>query len=100
MKLSNEFDDIRQWAKERGIYEKGDPKTQFLKLIEETGELSKGILKLNQEEIVDAIGDCVVVLVNLSELCKLNFEDCVNSAFNEIKNRKGEMKNGTFVKKI
>lgn len=100
MKLSNEFDDIRQWAKERGIYEKGDPKTQLLKLIEETGELSKGILKLNQEEIVDAIGDCVVVLVNLSELCKLNFEDCVNSAFNQIKNRKGEMKNGTFVKSI
>lgn len=100
MKLSNEFDDIRQWAKERGIYEKGDPKTQLLKLIEETGELSKGILKLNKEEIVDAIGDCVVVLVNLSELCKLNFEDCVNSAFNQIKNRKGEMKNGTFVKSI
>jgi NTP pyrophosphatase (non-canonical NTP hydrolase) len=100
MKLSNEFDDIRQWAKERGIYEKGDPKTQLLKLIEETGELSKGILKLNQEEIVDAIGDCVVVLVNLSELCKLNFEDCVNSAFDQIKNRKGEMKNGTFVKSI
>lgn len=100
MKLSNEFDDIRQWAKERGIYEKGDPKTQLLKLIEETGELSKGILKLNQEEIIDAIGDCVVVLVNLSELCKLNFEDCVNSAFNQIKNRKGEMKNGTFVKNI
>jgi NTP pyrophosphatase (non-canonical NTP hydrolase) len=100
MKLYNEFNDIRQWAKERGIYEKGDPKTQFLKLLEETGELSKAILKSDQEEIIDAIGDCVVVLVNLSELCKLNFEDCVNSAFDQIKNRKGEMINGTFVKKI
>ena len=100
MNLTNEMDPIRNWAEDKGIYLKGDLKTQTLKLIEEAGELSKSVLNNDKNEIIDAIGDCVVVLVNLSELCNLNFEDCVNSAFNQIKNRKGEMINGTFVKKI
>jgi NTP pyrophosphatase (non-canonical NTP hydrolase) len=98
MNLKNEFETIRQWASEKGIYEKGDQKTQALKLIEEAGELAKAILKKDQEELKDAIGDCVVVLVNLSVLSALNFEDCVNSAYDVIKNRKGKMENGTFVK--
>lgn len=100
MKLTNEFDQVRNWANERGIYKKGDPKTQYLKLLEETGELSKAILKSDQDEIIDAIGDCAIVLVNLSELCGVKFEDCINSAFNQIKNRKGKMINGTFVKEV
>ncbi len=63
-----EFKLIRNWAKERGIYDKGDVKTQLIKLYEETGELSEAILKDNEEEFVDAIGDAVVVLTNLSTL--------------------------------
>lgn len=98
MKLSNEFEPIRIWAQKKGIYEKGDQKTQALKLLEEAGELAKSILKKDQEELKDAIGDCVIVLVNLSELSALNFEDCVNSAYNVIKNRTGKMQNGTFIK--
>jgi NTP pyrophosphatase (non-canonical NTP hydrolase) len=100
MNLTNEFEQIRNWANERGIYKKGDPKTQYLKLLEEAGELSKAILKSDEDEIIDAIGDCAIVLVNLSELCGLKFEDCINSAFNQIKNRKGKMINGTFVKEV
>jgi NTP pyrophosphatase (non-canonical NTP hydrolase) len=92
------FDKIRNWAQERGIYEKGDPKTQYLKLQEECGELSKAILNNDEAEIIDAIGDCVVVLTNLSKLCGFKIEDCINSAYNEIQNRKGKMINGTFVK--
>jgi len=98
MKLTNELQSIRDWAEQRGIYEKGDPKTQYIKLMEEAGELAKAILKNNDEEFVDAIGDCVVVLTNLAKLKGHNIEDCINSAYNEIANRKGEMKNGTFVK--
>jgi len=90
MELKNEFQSIRDWAEERGIYEKGDQKTQTLKLLEEAGELAKAILKKDQEELKDAIGDCVIVLVNLSVLSALNFEDCINSAYNTIKNRKGK----------
>ena len=98
MKLTNEFDSIRDWASERGIYQKGDPKTQYIKLLEEMGELAKAILKNDKAEFVDAIGDCVVVLTNLAKLGGENIEDCINSAYNEIANRTGEMKNGTFVR--
>ena len=98
MKLKNEFEPIRKWAFEKGIYEKGDQKTQLLKLVEEVGELAKAILKKDQDELIDAIGDCTVVLVNLAALSALNFEDCVNSAYKVIENRKGKMLNGTFVK--
>lgn len=98
MNLQNEFESIRIWAFERGIYKKGDPKTQFLKLQEEAGELSKAILKDDKEEIIDAIGDCVVVLTNLSALCGVRIEDCINSAYDVISRRKGSMINGTFVK--
>lgn len=98
MMLTNEFDPIRQWAEERGLYAKGDPKTQYIKLQEEAGELAKAILKSNEAEFIDAIGDCVVVLTNLAALKGLKIEDCVNSAYTEIKNRKGAMVGGTFVK--
>ena len=92
------FNKIRVWADERGIYDKGDPKTQYLKLQEENGELAEALLDNNIMEIKDAIGDMVVVLTNLASLCGLVIEDCIDSAYNEIENRKGKMINGTFVK--
>lgn len=92
------FDLIRQWAKEKGIYKSGDPKTQYVKLQEEAGELAKAILKNDEPEIIDALGDCVVVLVNLSELCGYKLEKCIESAYKVIKNRTGKMENGTFKK--
>jgi NTP pyrophosphatase (non-canonical NTP hydrolase) len=94
----NIYDLIRQWADERGIYRNGDSKTQFIKLQEETGELARAILKNNQEELIDAIGDAVVVLTNLAALEGLKIEDCVKSAYDVIKSRQGSMVNGTFVK--
>ena len=94
----NVYDLIRQWADERGIYRNGDAKTQFIKLQEETGELARAILKKNQEELIDAIGDAVVVLTNLAALEGLKIEDCVTSAYDVIKSRQGSMINGTFVK--
>ena len=65
---NDRFDLIRQWAKERGLYDKGDPKTQTLKLMEEAGEICRAVLKDDREQIIDGIGDCVVVLTNLAEL--------------------------------
>ena len=92
------FDKIRNWAKERGLYEKGDPKTQYLKLIEEAGELGRAILKDDQNEVVDAIGDMVVVLTNLAELRNVSIEACIRDAYMVISKRTGKMVNGTFVK--
>ena len=98
MQLTNEFEPIRDWAKERGIYEKGTVRVQFTKLLEEVEELNQAILEKDKRELIDAVGDCVVVLTNLSELAGVKIEDCINSAYNEIKNRKGVMKNGHFIR--
>ena len=92
------FDNIRDWAKQRGLYKKGDSKTQYVKLQEEAGELAKALLKNDKPEIKDAIGDIVVVLTNLAHLEKLTIEECIDAAYTEISNRKGKMVNGTFVK--
>ena len=92
------FDKIRDWAEDKGIYESGDPKTQYIKLMEEAGEVGRAILKQDLPEIKDGIGDMVVVLTNLAELCDLSIEECVESAYEVISKRTGKMKNGTFVK--
>lgn len=92
------FSNIRTWAKQKGIFDKGDVKTQYIKLQEEAGELAKALLNNDKEEIIDAIGDCVVVLTNLSKLAGYNIEDCINSAYNVIVKRTGKMENGTFIK--
>ena len=94
----SQFDLIRDWADERGLYENGDTKTQALKLVEEVGETCRAILKEDFEEVVDGIGDCVVVLVNLAELQGVSIESCIAAAYEEIKGRKGKMANGTYVK--
>jgi NTP pyrophosphatase (non-canonical NTP hydrolase) len=94
----NVYNLIRDWATEKGIYKSGDAKTQYLKLMEEAGELSEAILKNDEPEVIDAIGDMVVVLTNLAKLRGHNIEDCVTSAYNVIKSRQGKMINGTFVK--
>ena len=96
--LKNYFPLIRNWAEERGIYEQGNSHTQYVKLMEEAGELAKALLDDNIDEIEDAIGDMVVVLTNLAELNDLKIERCIETAYNQIKSRKGIMSNGTFVK--
>ena len=92
------YDLIRIWADEKGIYNKGDSKTQYIKLMEEAGELAQAILKNDETEVIDAIGDMVVVLTNLAALRGHKIETCVASAYSVIKSRQGKMVNGTFVK--
>ena len=96
--MPDRFNLIRDWANERGLYDKGDTKTQYLKLMEEAGELGRAILKNDQDEFVDAIGDMVVVLTNLARLGDTSIEHCIDEAYNAISKRTGKMVNGTFVK--
>jgi NTP pyrophosphatase (non-canonical NTP hydrolase) len=102
--LNELFDLVRDWAYEKGIYKNGDIKTQTLKLVEEVGELSKAVLKEDNLEIEDAIGDCIVVLINIAELYSikentdLKAEDFLLNVFKVISKRTGEMRNGTFIK--
>jgi len=94
----NVFDDIRSWATDKGIYEKGDAKTQYLKLMEESGELAEALLKNDKAEIQDAIGDMIVVLTSIAKFEDMFIEDCIKSAYDVIAKRTGKMVNGTFVK--
>jgi NTP pyrophosphatase (non-canonical NTP hydrolase) len=92
------FENIREWARTRGLYDKGDTMTQYVKLQEEAGELAKALLKDDQPEVIDAIGDMVVVLTNLAHQRGVHIETCIAEAYKVISKRTGKMINGTFVK--
>lgn len=92
------FDDIRVWAHQRNIIEGSTPQAQFVKLIEEIGELANGISKNRADEIRDGLGDAVVVLTILASQYAYRLEDCIELAWTEIKDRKGRMVDGVFVK--
>ena len=107
----NHFELIKQWAIERNLYKNGDSKTQTIKFGEEFGELCSAILKREDNKVYDAVGDCVVTLVNVINLYELErldmtgepivlttMEDCIELAYNTISKRKGKMINGSFVK--
>lgn len=93
-----EFDLIRNWAENKGIFDNSTPKNQVMKLVEEMGELSKAIQEQNKAEIEDAIGDCMVVLIILASMNGMYAENCLNTVYSVISKRKGKMVNGMFVK--
>lgn len=97
MNLNKLTANIEQWAVERGLDE-AEPEKQMLKLVEEVGELAEGMAKGNLDQVIDSIGDVYVVMTILSMQLDLDIKDCINDAYEEIKDRKGKMKNGVFVK--
>ena len=88
---------IKKWAIDRNVVS-GDVKSQMVKLLEEAGELAEGINKNKKDLIVDSIGDVYVVLVILCMQLGLDINDCIKVAYDEIKDRKGKVVNGLFVK--
>jgi NTP pyrophosphatase (non-canonical NTP hydrolase) len=87
---------IKQWHHDRNLIEGSDDKSQFCKLAEEMGELSSNICK--GKDIRDDVGDMMVVLINIMERNGLSMEDCLEVAYDDIKDRKGKMIDGVFVK--
>ena len=97
------FEELEQavitWSNKRGLIHGTTAHHQLVKLQEELGELAGAILKGNHEAMVDGVGDCCVVLINLVEKLKLGgVVWCLENAYEEIKDRKGQMVNGTFIK--
>lgn len=91
--------DVIRWAEARGIIENSDSKTQLLKAISEMGELADAIIKRDRPAIIDGIGDVLVCLIVVGALEDLDLTRCLESAYSEIKDRKGYLnKNGVFVK--
>lgn len=89
---------IAIWGDDRNILKGGTPKDQFVKLISEIGELADHIAKNNKEKIKDDIGDCMVVLTMIAYQNGLSMNECLEQAYNDIKDRKGILYQGVFVK--
>ena len=87
---------IGQWHKDRNLIDGSADKDQYMKLIQEAGELSDSLCK--NKDIRDDIGDMMVVLINIMVRNKLTMNDCLEIAYNDIKDRKGKMIDGIFVK--
>ncbi len=87
---------IESWAEDRNLIKGATPKDQFHKLIQECGELSDSICK--GKDATDDIGDCLVVLIIMAKQLNLDIEACLDHAYNDIKDRKGVMLDGVFIK--
>ncbi len=92
------IDKVIEWGKDRNIIGGATPLSQQNKLEEEVAELRSALETNNGPEIVDAIGDSLVVLTLQAAQLGLRLEDCLASAYDVIKDRKGKMHNGVFVK--
>ena len=87
---------VSRWHHDRNLIEGATSKDQVLKLIQEVGELSDSVCK--QQDVKDDIGDCLVILINIAEIEGTTLEECLAVAYEDIKDRKGKMIDGIFVK--
>ncbi|HAP5949841.1 TPA: hypothetical protein J0402_000782 [Enterococcus faecalis] len=88
---------VEEWAREKNL-DIAEPEKQMLKVIEEVGEVAAALARNNKNDLRDGIGDVVVTLVILAMQNDMDLYECLNQAYNEIKDRKGKNVNGVFVK--
>ena len=100
---------VEEWAIKRGLVndnydglgENGHaplPDKQMLKLVEEVGETARALAYNDTDELRDGIGDCVVCLIVLAAQCNMTLEECMDAAWDEIKDRTGKLEDGLFKK--
>lgn len=90
---------VEQWARDRQIIPNSNPQAQLMKTVSELGELADATLKSDRAGIVDGVGDVIVTLVIYAALQGVRLEDCLASAYDEIKDRRGHLtQEGVFVK--
>ena len=94
--IKHAIQQVVSWHLARNLIHGSTDKDQVLKLIQEVGELSDSICK--EQSPIDDIGDIMVVLINIALRNNLTLTDCLNHAYNDIKDRKGQMIDGIFVK--
>jgi NTP pyrophosphatase (non-canonical NTP hydrolase) len=94
--IKHAIQQVVSWHLARNLVHGSTDKDQVLKLIQEVGELSDSICK--EQSPIDDIGDIMVVLINIALRNNLSLTDCLNHAYNDIKDRKGQMIDGIFVK--
>ena len=89
---------IEQWAADKGINKKENSQAQMCKVMEEVGETASALLKQDGEKLIDGIGDSFVTLIILANQQGFTASDCLQIAWDVIKNRKGKTENGVFIK--
>lgn len=90
---------VESWAADRQIVPNSTPQAQLMKTVSELGELADATLKSDRAGVVDGIGDVLVTLIIYAALQDVKLEDCLASAYGEIKDRKGHLTpEGVFVK--
>ena len=92
------IENVKTWAEEKNLLKKENSKAQMLKVLEEVGETAGALLKNKNKEIIDGLGDSFVTLIILCYQLDLEPRQCLQSAWDEIKNRKGKTVNGTFIR--
>ena len=99
MKSGNEMElAVIKWAEVRNLNQYDFRFVQLAKVMEEVGELADAMIKGDKEKIIDALGDTNVTLIVLANQLDLMLSECLESAYNEIKDRDGELINGSFIK--
>jgi len=97
MRMSELETAVRQWHRDRGLLDV-DEKAQFIALVEEVAELGNAINIGTRDEVVDAVGDIMVILTNITARRAVPLRDCYQAAYDEIRHRTGQMVDGRFVK--
>lgn len=87
---------VKKWHRARNLIEGATDKDQICKLIQEVGELSDNVCK--GKDIRDDVGDIMVVLINIAERNELSMTECLQQAYDDIKDRRGMMVDGIFIK--
>jgi len=96
MKENNLEKLIGQWHRDRNLIDGSTDKDQFMKLLQEVGELSDSLCK--GKDFRDDVGDIMVVLINILVRNGITIDECLEIAYNDIKDRKGKMVDGVFIK--
>ena len=92
---------IIQWSESRKIIPNSNPESQLLKAVSEMGELADATIKKDKEAVIDAVGDVMVCLINYCALQDIHLVDCMEVAYDQIKNRRGTLlPNGVFQKEL
>ena len=92
------INNVRIWADNKNLLREENTQAQMLKVLEEVGETAGALLKKKNQEILDGLGDSFVTLIILCYQLGLEPKDCLQAAWDEIKNRKGKTVNGTFIR--
>ncbi len=92
------IENVKNWAEDKNLLKKENSQAQMLKVLEEVGETAGALLKNKNQEIIDGLGDSFVTLIILCYQLDLEPQACLQTAWDEIKNRKGKTINGTFIR--